>query len=399
MRNAVALIALALLAALAGCSDVQLSGPDVPSGAEAERGYDTLKTVEGVFEYRLDDGDRTSNTTVNYLSRPVDGMVRQRVLPPSNQSRDITVNNGSVAWIYDVSADSVTRIEIGNLNISETGNQEFVRRVFGNVSRTNDGSLVSDSLLPVGPLGGSSGGTGLTTADLVGQIRFNVTYLGTRTVADRRTHGVELDPVGGNATDGLGQYIENATYWFDAEYFYPLRTETVININGDVTRSVQVYRTVSFNVDPDPERFRFDPPPDVTVQTPSMSRTTTFETVAAADANVTFDIPNPTLPGKFEFDEARISRNGNRTVVSLQYANSTHEVSVVTRDGPTDVALDGESVSLKGVNATMTMAGEDTIFAWSCSGLDYVVQGNFSTDTLRSIAADVVARCSCDESN
>jgi outer membrane lipoprotein-sorting protein len=390
MGDRVALLFVVLLA-FAGCSALQPGDAGVPTGTEASEGYAALESVEGTVEYR-DQSAASASMSVRLLTRPKRGMTRQEVRGPPSLAGDVTVSNGSVTWLYDASENAVTRVSLDGLTLSNTGTSEFVRRVFSNLTGSGERSVVADPPLPVGPLS-ARGGSGTTTADLAGPTRLAVEYLGTKTVAGRRTHGVEIDPI--DATDGsLGGYVENATYWFDAEYFYPLRTTTVIAIDGDRMRTTRLYRSVTFNAGVTAATFQYDPPPDATVRTPPETRTRTFGSVAGAAANVDFDLPDPEVPSGFDLAEARVSRVENRTTVAARYTNATRELTVSVGHPSPDLRPEGESVPLGPVSATETSAFGDTVVRWACEGLGYTVRGNLSRPALREVARDVAASCS-----
>jgi hypothetical protein len=116
--------------------------------------------------------------------------------------------------------------------------------------------------------------------------------------------------------------------------------------------------------------------------------------VAAAAANVTFDVVEPEVPTGFDLETARVSRFRNRTTVSLRYANATHEVTVATRDPPLDSDADGETVSLGTVNVTTSSFTDITALRWQCDGLGYTVTGNLSSAEIRDVARDAATACS-----
>lgn len=392
MRQRVALILLVSVA-LAGCASLSGGGSDVPSGADAADGHAALESIEGTVEYTHQSAGNTSTTTVRVVKRPSERMSWGRFRAPPRLAGDLSVTNGSVSWLYDASAERVTRLPLDDVNVSDTGNAAFARRVFGNLTDSGESAVVANPSLPVGPLDFGGGDPALTTADLAGPTEFAITSLGTKTVAGRETHGVELEPVAGERDDGLGQYVVNSTYWFDAEYFHPLAVETVISIDGSVTRSTRTYRNVTFNPEIRPGRFQFEPPDDATVTTPPRTSRTTYETVAGAAENVRFDVPAPDVPAAYDLSSATVSHRGNATTVALDYENATHELTVLTRAPPYPAVPDAESVSLGPVNATASSVLDSTVYRWACDGLGYSVRGELPRAELRPIARSVAAAC------
>jgi outer membrane lipoprotein-sorting protein len=391
-RSGFHLVFLISLVSLAGCGGLQ-PADDVPTGQDAVDGHAALEAIEGTVEYRYKSAETVSNTSVSVVKRPKQGMTRQEFLAPPRLAGDITVTNGSIYWIYDASKNVATRTALGTSGPVNTSDAVFTQRLFSNLTGSSSEPVVADPPLPVGPLSVTADGPAATPVDLVGPSEFVIEYAGTETVADRRTHVIKLDPV--NATnEEPGAYVKNATYWFDAEYFHPLKTTSVLTIGGERTRVTRLYRNVTFNPDIASTRFQFDPPPNATVETQSVPRPKTFDTAAGAAESVNFGVARPDVPPGYDLQTARVSRFRNRTTVSLQHGNGTHELSAVTRNPPLDTGPDGQTVSIGPVNATVTTLSEVTVYRWQCDGLGYTVRGNLPTDELREIARDAATTCS-----
>lgn len=386
-------LALGLLLVLAGCTGLQQSESVVPTGQQAQDGYDALQSISGTVEYHYVSNETTSSAVVDVVKVPKEQNARQEYRSPARLAGDVTVSNGSMVWLYDESENTVTKMSVGDVNFSETRTTEFVRRVFANVTASSDTAIVANPVLPVGPVGTTSGESGITNADLGGPTKLAVEYLGRKTVAGRETVGVKLTPVSDESEDGLSKYIENVTYWFDAEYFVPLETTTVVAINGEVTRNNRVYRNVTFNTGVSADEFSFEPPANATVTTPPKTRTTTFDTVAGATENVSFDVATLEAPAGYTLDEARVTRVRNHTTVSIAYSNATNEVTVSTRTPSLDSLPDAENVSLGRVTATVTEFGDTTAFQWQCGDRDITVRGDIARETLREIARNTADQC------
>ena len=400
MRRRVAVLSLLLV--LSGCSGLG-GGSSAPDGETAAQGYDSLGSVEGTVEIRTTgvNGDSTADddtTTIHSIRRPREGMVRQEFLSPSRRAGDVTASNGSVTWVYNATTNEALRFTIENESAANTSLAPLVGRVFGNLSTSEEDTSVVAPLRPVARQSGDTR-TGSATTGLfgVGTQRVNLTYLGTETVAERRTHGVRLTPTNesengrsANETGSVVQNIQNVTYWFDAEYFHPLRTETVVRVGGNVTRSVRVYRNVTFNTDPDPETFQFDPPANATVRTGSAPRS--FESVAAASDTVDLAVADPDPPEGFTLETVQVLSFSNRTTVSVRYSDGTGTLTIASQRPPFD-GREGERVSLGPVNGTRVTSGELVAVAWRCGETKYVVSGRLSVETVESVARDAVAVC------
>jgi outer membrane lipoprotein-sorting protein len=375
---------------LAGCAGLT-ADTAVPTGADATEGYAELTAVSGTVEYRFDSDGSTTNTTVRVERVPGESKVRQRVVAPPARAGQLTVSNGSVSWLYNDTTNTATRITLPKRANGSTlsSNRELVETVFGNLSEARENRTVAVSPLPMVPTSGAVP-SAPASVDIGVATRTNASYLGTETVAGRRAHGVTLRPVGEDR-DGIGGHLRRATYWFDAEYFYPLRTETVIGVDGDVTRMTRAYQSVTFNAEVEPGTFTFDPPADATVETPAEPRT--FDTVAGAAEQVEFDAPEPHPPAGFDLETARVAAVEGRTTLALRYANGSHTFSVSKRRPPLEGVSDGESVDLGATTATRSGFGDLTMFRWSCRGSGYTVSGDLPAERLRRLAEAVAGAC------
>lgn len=398
MRGRVAL--LVLLIVLSGCLGLGGDGSSVPDRATAEEGYASLESVEGTIEIRTD-GRNNDSMTVHSVMRPDQGMVRQEFLSPPEQAGDITVTNGSVTWVYNATRNDVTRFTLQNESAANSNQAALVERVFGNLSESEEDEIIVAPMRPIAPFDTDSEG-GSTTAGVFGPGTQSVTltYLGTETIAERRTHGVRMTPTNASGSDApptngserdTAQYVENATYWFDAEYFYPLRAETTVRIDGEVTRTTQVYRNVTFNVEPEPGTFQFDPPANATVR--SGPEPTSFDSVAAAAANVDFAVADADPPERFSFETAVLTRLGNRTTVAVRYTNGTDVLAVSSRR-PASGGDGGERVSLGPVTGTRLTSGDLVVVTWQCGETGYAVSGQFPAETIEDVARQAATVCS-----
>jgi outer membrane lipoprotein-sorting protein len=400
MRGRVVLFVL--LVVLSGCMGLGGDESSAPDGETAAQGYDSLESVEGTVEIRtvVDSDPTTDNdtTTIHSVRRPGEGLVRQEFISPSGRAGDVTASNGSVTWIYNATTNEVLRFTIGNESAANTSLATLVERVFGNLSTSEEDAAI---VAPLRPIARSSSDTqtGSATTGFFGggTQRVNLTYLGTETIAERQTHRVRLTPTNASEdststsdTGGIAQHIQNVTYWFDAEYFHPLRTETVVRIDGNVTRSVQAYRNVTFNTDPDPETFQFDPPANATVRSSPAPRS--FDSVAAASETVDFAVADPDPPEGFAFETAQVLRSENRTTLSVRYSDGTDSFAVSSQRPPFD-GREGERVSLGPVNGTRVTSGELVAVAWRCGDTEYVVSGRLPVETAESVAREAVAVC------
>ena len=394
MRRRIALFVL--LVVLSGCLGVGGDDSSPPDADAAAQGYASLESVEGTVEIRTT-GAENDSVTVHIVRRPKERMVRQEFISPSNQAGDVTVSNGSVTWIYNTSLNEVTRFNI-NETASNTSQGSFIREVFSNLSTSEESSVVAAPLRPIAPVEGSAESGSVATGFFGSSSQpADLRYLGTETIAEREAHGVRITPANASestttpANGAAAQHVDNVTYWFDAEYFHPLRTETTVEVDGEVTRSTRVYRNITFNVDPKSETFQFEPPANATVR--SGPEPETFDSAAAAAERVNFPVADTDPPDRFEFDTAVVTRFDNRTTVSVQYSDRTDDLVVGSRRPPFEERA-GERVSLGSVTGTRLTSGNTVVVTWQCGETGYAVSGQLPADTIEDVARDAVTVCS-----
>lgn len=387
MRRRAALLFFVVF--LSGCLGVGGGEPTVPDSETAVEGYDSLESLEATVQ-TLTTGER-ANTTARIVRQVDERRIRQRYLSPEHRAGNVLVINESTTWIYNASKDEATRISTSGLGNRNNSYSDFLRRLFGNISTQEESRAVVAPPRPIEPVVGDPESNGSTIAGLGSGQPVNVTYLGTETVAGRPTHQIGVRPVNQSA-GGLAGDLRRLTYWIDAEYFFPLRTERTLVNDGSVTRNARVYRNVSFNVDPAPDTFRYDPPPNTTVRV--QEPPARFESASAAAENVSFAVPEIDPPEGFDIDVARVFRRDNQTSVALPYSNRTDFLSVTARRPPSGDTGDGVEVSLGPVNATQVRSGDLTTVVWQCNGTEYVVSGELPADTIEATAREAVSVCS-----
>jgi len=213
----VVLAGVGAVAVLAPSAGLLLTGGNaLPTADEAAQQYAGLDAYNATYTVTFEEPGETRTVRVRNTVSPDSGELRSRTLAPPGQAGNLRVYNGSVAWLYNATRNTVTRVTQTEPRVVPR-QQAVVRSVVGAANGGDPPSQVSP--LPVVP--GSEGGEAVenTTGTL------ETSYEGPETVAGREAHVIALRPVA-NATTS----ITRQTVWLDTEHFVPLRTDTTPGI-------------------------------------------------------------------------------------------------------------------------------------------------------------------------
>jgi outer membrane lipoprotein-sorting protein len=365
-RRAVVFVVAVLLLA-SGCSGVRVFGggggqspPDVDVAAK----YDQLETLSAtqVSTVRTDNGTNRTRMTVRAGFRePQQQYVA--IHGPTERAGDRQLTNGSVSLFYDASENTVTRVPLTDGPTSMDRGQYYARVV----AAARDDEQVENpsggvSPLPVVPATTGEHGPARTIE------AYDVTYLGTDTVADRTTHGFRLTASSAAAVDFT------RTLWLDAEYYYPLRVNQTVRLENETYHSSLRVENVAFNADLPDGTFELDVPENATVETPNDART--FDSLAALRENVTMSVPDPDVPDGYEFVGARlVDRNGTQVTVQYGDDGALFVSKSATISNETDRFGSGENVTVADHDARYLTTGQANMVTWSCGGNEYSVVG------------------------
>ncbi len=379
---AIALLAVGCVLALAVGSAGVLPEEDDRAGVEPETGAEPEKLVREMLaaEPAAVDGHLTETTTRNekvvertryeVLTDPSDDSKRVRIVRP-DESNLTVVQNRTTAWTYDEGTDEVTKYDL-----------------------TDSGGVIVPAL----------------QYDHYDRLlsALNVTYAGTERVAGHEaqvvvfndtseeptTAGIEVlvgDTEISLAETTLSRPVVLAEHrlWIHAAEDYPLKRQTtLVGREGSSVKFTTRYDRIEFETDPDEDTFQFDPPEDATRQDPPEMDSERFDSIEAAASAVSYRVPDPTVPERFELDSVIVSRVNGSTRVRVAYADGNESVRVrVLPD--VDHDIEGMSVTVGDHAGTLTGGYGTSSLYWQCAGRTYAVYGPVSASEKLSIAESI----------
>lgn len=369
-RRALLAVFTALLVVTSGCAGFQSLGGDddeSPPDVDVVERYESLDTVEGTRALSFDGDSNATETRASVLVDLSTSPPRQlqRVLAPEEHAGDVTLVNSSGALMYDASNNSVTRIPQSTTTGTPRDRAAFLASIV-EAARDDEVAKPADGVSPL-PVVPSTRTAPEIPSDAIDG--FDVTYLGTDTVAGRTAHGFELTPASEAAIS-----IEQ-TLWLDHEYFYPLKTHQVLETDNRTIETTVRLTEVTFDTDLPEDAFEFDIPENATVDTIDFD-SETFDSLAAVRAATNRTIPSPDVPAGYEFQQAQLF--GDRTTqVSLQYVSGNGErLSVAMLGNTSDVGgglTGGENVTVAGNDGRYVTTGQTKLLTWSCGERRYTL--------------------------
>ncbi|WP_245779442.1 hypothetical protein [Halostagnicola kamekurae] len=151
------------------------------------------------------------------------------------------------------------------------------------------------------------------------------------------------------------------------------------------------YDELEINEGIDDETFTYDPPPNAEVKSIGAEPIGVFDTPAAAEAELSFDLPNPAIPDGFELDRITVLNRGFGTTATSWYVEPTtpeRELFVAVREQPRfhpDVLT---PIDIAGHEAYRRAGGLESIF-WECEGVSYEVSSPHPGEPLEEIVASI----------
>ncbi|WP_256300344.1 LolA family protein [Haloarchaeobius salinus] len=388
------LVAFALLLVVgAGClglvDDGETATPTV-DGDEAVDAYESIDGVHAVVETTITHGNSTEHRQSAVWIRPGSGAVREEIREPASRDGNLVVANGSQLWVYDESRQVVRTQSYERGQGDAVRMDAFLRQVFDAVAASGNETVRSPPTVGMGPapsvpVEGEAGDevrNATTTVE-----NYTATYEGTETVAGRETHVVELAPSGDVPTVASDLRIR---YYLDAERYFPVKVTRSMTVNGEEFRVVTRYTDVEFDPGIADSRFRFDPPEEASVVDLDESQET-FETRAAAAANVTMALPEPDVPDGYELFRVGVLR-GEITTVTVFYRNDAGDVLYVSKHSEprSTGSADGVTVDVAGSEGRYVATDSLGSVVWSCAdGRQYAVvsvEGSLSQSEVVAIA-------------
>ena len=217
--------------------------------------------------------------------------------------------------------------------------------------------------------------------------------VGTEMIAGRSTWKVDFTPRAETSTQlGLNGVI-NGTLWVDEELALPLKLTLDA---GDLGQGTVELSNLQVNQPIDPERFRFTPPPGVTVEDAAdlaaQMRDRAAASLEEARAVVDFSLREPGyLPAGLSLVEVRLL---DTSTVILNYVGSAMSLSIVQsredlgRDREPPVGSKVESVTVNGLPATLITGenGQGSMLRWEDQRVYYIVTGTLSGEEALQVA-------------
>jgi outer membrane lipoprotein-sorting protein len=388
------LVAFALLLVVgAGCLGlVDDGGTEAPAvdGESAVEAYDSIDGVHAVVETTITHGNNTDDLASEVWLRPASGAVREEVREPDHRDGDVVVANGSQLWVYNESRQVVRTQSYERGQGDALRMDTFLRQVFDAVAATDSETVRSPPTVGMGPAPSVpvEGETGAAVRNATTRVEnYTASYEGTETVAGRETHVVELAPSDDAPTVASDLRIR---YYLDTERYFPVKVTRSMTVNGKEFRIVSEYTNVEFDPGIPDSRFRFDPPGNATVVDLDESRET-FETRAAASANVSMTLPEPEVPDGYELSRVGVLR-GDITTVTAFYENGNGSVLYVSKHSEprSTGSAEGVTVDVGGSEGRYVATDSLGSVVWSCvDGRQYAVvsvDGSLSQSEVVAIA-------------
>lgn len=371
------LVAVLLLVALVVGAGLLLTGGNpLPSGEEAAQRYGSLDAYNATYVVTYDEPDGNRTVRVRNTVSPDSGKLRSEALAPPAHAGNLRVYNGSVAWLYNATRNSVTRVTQPEA-LAVPQQRALVRSLVA--AANGDGPSSRVSPLPVVP----AGGAGSPVENATGQL--TVSYDGTATVAGREAYVLAMTPA-----EGAETAIERQTVWLDTEWFVPLKTRATLEF-GD-NRTVVSQAATEITVEPDLPTgvFEFDPPAGA--RSAETAAVTEYDSRAGLAAATAFPVPDPTVPDRFELSGARLVVRENRTAAVLRYTSGVNVVTVLAGNGSEYDDLTGDPVAVGNRTGRFSVSGQVGRVVWTCGAYEYSVSGTLSRKTLADVARSVAAR-------
>lgn len=370
----VALVALAL--ALAGCSGILADNPELPAPEEAADQYESLDAFSASYTAERTTSNGTERWDGRIVVRPGTSDIYQNV-SHNGGAPILFVSNGSVRWIYDTDAESVTRVNVtGDASPRQQRIQHLVAQV------TDDGNGSVEPGIPTAPV--VPPGKPTPTEQLNASV-MQSRYEGIVEHGQRKAHVIVVE----TTADADTEYRQ-VTY-LDTEWFVPLKGESEMAVDGQRYRSEYRLDNITFNPAVSDDRFEFEPPADTATNTTHLDRTR-FETREALVETAEMTVPAPDVPQRFELQGARRTVSGNTTTVSLRYSSAAAGLYVGKRNtdtGNVSQLEDGKPVDIGNQTGTYRQVGANGILQWSCGESAYTVSGELPKEKLLDVAASI----------
>ncbi|WP_128476990.1 outer membrane lipoprotein-sorting protein [Halorussus pelagicus] len=349
-----AALAVVLLVAFSGCSAVEF-GQDQSAeeiSKQVEQKYEEIGTYTGTVTTEVVMGNETSTSTAEVWANQSGNELRYEYSAPESMNGTILVSNGSTMWMYNGTDNTVRKSNLSG---------------FGAQNATPDYESIIDNFLE----------------------NYNVSYEGTESVSDRSAYVLSLTPKNDSST---AQFTDEMTLWIDKETWFPVKRHSVSSFNNETIETTMTFTNLTVDADVPDDTFEFDPPSDAEVVENEMPDLHEHDTVAQADANVSFDVTAPErVPDGYELETVRTTFMGDNATASLTYQNGTDKLSVTQSNRTATIDGDDETVAIGDHDGSYAEYGSTGILRWNCDGKSYSVAGSLPKSELVTIAESI--RC------
>ncbi len=370
-----------------------------PIGENASEKYAQIDGVAATVTSEFEGPNTSEQSVMVTKERPGTQKLYQRTVDDSRNETEI-YTNGSVMWLYDRDAGEAIRQELPEQMERSSRTQDQLDDIFARINEQRGAAEADDTddtdrgVSPLPVVSSPQSTTASIETPAADETDYEVTYLGTGTVDERKTHVVRINGTlaAGNGSS-LGMTNMTQTLWIDAERYFPLKYHQRWWMNGDRYETRVTYSNVTFDPGFDESTFEFDPPENVTVTEQSFPETTTYDSREALAEAAEMTVPDPDPPSGFEPETFRRLSGAYRSV-SISYTNGPSELTVTKMNRTTSGGLsDAERVSVDGRTVQYTEFGSVQIAVWECGGRRYSVTGRNAS---RSAVLGVTASVDCE---
>jgi outer membrane lipoprotein-sorting protein len=384
-RSTAALIAVLAVTVLAGCGVFLDAESSLPEGEQAAEQYESLDSYNATYRIEVTDENGTRTWTGNRTISPSTGQFYERYEGPEG-NRTVTVNNGSVTWVYDIDSDDVTKYRASR---GQLGGHQIRQLVNG---ARQDGSSDPDPIVPVSPIVPF---VGQSSDEVVSVGPKEISYEGTESIAGREAHVIEVTTA--EETSSFEQ-----RHYLDTEWFVRLKITSQIERDGNLTELHYRYTDIEYEPELPEDVFEFTPPADAVVEETPV-RVSTYESRREAADQTATSLPGPDVPERFRLSQLlRTITDGGRfdveystiedpvETVTLRYTSERSRLIVTKTNSTLDADTDGEQIELGNQTARYQQTAGQRFVRWTCDGNQYSVSGGLPREELIDVAESVV---------
>lgn len=359
-----------LLLALAGCAGLLGGGGDgdVDPASVSDRVNDSLESID-TLRFAMTQTVETPNRTVSF---------RMRVVYQRPGKYNITYLDGPVPYAYTASNGSVT------WRYNESDNEIAVDDAVRFESP-------ADLLLGAEQLDENATFEGNET--LSGEDATEISFA----VSDSE---VSLLLAGGQQTSQLGRATGNGSVrsrvWIDTDLWLPRKAQLEVPaFNRSQTVTVE-YEDVEVNPEVDDSQFALDPPSNASVVRgdqssfrPPRENTTRYDDRTVMAAEAPFQLPEPSLPDGYAFEEGAVINGSHGVGVEMVYSDGDSSIELVSFRDHHRFLDRGEEVPVGDTTGLLIEVTGDWFLQWECDDRLYLIASDDGRETTLSVARSI----------